>query len=145
MQFNKNKKAQAYHDVFIFIQRKNNINKCNKNEDVIDIPPPPGDTTKTSTARDKTMPKMIKNNPRIEMVSLVRHAALELSNLANTIEQLGELDKAATSLRKFPNIIDIMRKATWELQNGNLDKVSDLISQINDEIANEIMAQESVG
>lgn len=76
-----------------------------------------------------------KNTARNEVVSLIRHAALELSNLAVEVEQLGEFEKAGKTLNKFPTMVDLIRKATWELQNGRLDKVSSLLSEATDETA----------
>jgi len=76
-----------------------------------------------------------KNTARNEVVSLIRHAALELSNLAVEVEQLGEFEKAGKALNKFPTMVDLIRKATWELQNGRLDKVSSLIAEATDETA----------
>ncbi|QLE54830.1 hypothetical protein [Nostoc sp. TCL26-01] len=86
------------------------------------------------------MPKKSIINPRTQVVSLIRHASLELSNLANEVEQLGDIGKLEKSLQSSPNLIEIFRKATWELQNSRLDKVSDLLSEAKDEVANEQLA-----
>ncbi|MBH8553401.1 hypothetical protein I8751_13655 [Nostocaceae cyanobacterium CENA357] len=83
------------------------------------------------------MPKKSVINPRTQIVSLIRHASLELSTLANEVEQLGDMAKLEKALKNSPQMIELFRKATWELQNGRLDKVSDLLSESQDEVANE--------
>ncbi|MBD2495001.1 hypothetical protein [Nostoc sp. FACHB-280] len=88
------------------------------------------------------MVKNVKNTARDRVVSLIRHAALELSTLANEVEQLEELDKAAKSLNKFPAILDLIKKACWELQNNAVDKVLDLLSKATDESAQAMLDAE---
>lgn len=79
--------------------------------------------------------KSEKINARNTVVSTIRQAALELSNLATELEEIGQLDTLEKKLIKYPKILNIIRKGTWELQNARLDKAFSLIIEANEEIA----------
>jgi hypothetical protein len=89
------------------------------------------------------MPKKTIVHPRNQLVSLIRHASLELSNLANDIEQLGDIEKLEKALKNSPQLLDLFKKAAWELQNGKLDKVSELLDAAQTEVGNEQLAEVS--
>ncbi|MBD2210196.1 hypothetical protein H6G27_09930 [Nostoc linckia FACHB-104] len=88
--------------------------------------------------------KSEKNSARNTVVAAIRHASLELSNLAVEIEGLADLKVAEKKLLHFPKLLLLIRQGAWELQNARLDKAFELIQQANDEMASEALASVEV-
>ncbi|WP_375501663.1 hypothetical protein [uncultured Nostoc sp.] len=78
-----------------------------------------------------------KTDARKALVSTLRHVGLELNSLATEVEQLGQLPKVESRIKDLPGMISIMRKAAWEVQQTRFDIATELLNQINTEIAQE--------
>ncbi len=88
--------------------------------------------------------KTTKAIARNILINQVRHVACELYILSSEIEQFGTMDKAESKLKDLPGMIDTMRKAAWEVQQGRFNKALELTDEINISIGQQNLEEAEV-